>query len=215
MRVRRAVAFPLVVMAALLASIVSAAPAAAGSSERITDYRSEVTIETDGTIEVHETIDYDFGAVPHHGIYRDVPVRTDQSGKEGYDRVYPLDVVSVSGSPGTPAQYTVEDEGDATRIKIGDPDETITGEHTYDITYRVRGAMNGFPDHDELVWNAVGHRLVGADRAGNRGGACARRDPTGRVRDGTLRLDPAVRDGHGGSGPTPSSPWRSWRRIKG
>ena len=105
---------------------------------------------------MHETIDYDFGDVPHHGIYRDVPVRTDQSGKDGYDRVYPLDVVSVTGSPGTPAQYTVDDEGDDQRIKIGDPDETITGEHTYDITYRVRGAMNAFADHDELVWNAVG-----------------------------------------------------------
>jgi hypothetical protein len=154
--VRRAAAFLLVTVAALLASIVSAVPAGAGFGERITDYRSDVTIETDGTIEVHETIDYDFGLVPHHGIYRDVPVRTEQSGKAGYDRVYPLDVVSVSGSPGTPVQYTVEDEGDAKRIKIGDPDETITGAHTYDITYRVRGAMNGFAEHDELVWNAIG-----------------------------------------------------------
>ena len=68
-----------------------------------------------------------------------VPVRTDQSGKDGYDRVYPLDVVSVSGSEGTPAQYTVEEDGDNERIKIGDPDQTITGEHTYDIVYRVRG----------------------------------------------------------------------------
>jgi uncharacterized protein (TIGR04222 family) len=70
--------------------------------------------------------------------------------------VYPLTVVSVSASAGTPAQYTVDDEGDDQRIKIGDPDTTITGEHTYDITYRVRGAMNAFADHDELVWNAVG-----------------------------------------------------------
>src|SRR6185436_11298989 len=85
-----------------------------------------------------------------------VPVRTDQSGKDGYDRVYPLDVVSVAASEGTPAQYTVEDQGDDRRIQIGDPDVTITGEHVYDITYRVRGAMNAFADHDELVWNAVG-----------------------------------------------------------
>jgi uncharacterized protein (TIGR04222 family) len=156
MRVRRAAALLFATAVALLASIVAAGPAAAGFSERITNYRSEVTIERDGAIEVHETIAYDFGAVAHHGIYRDVPVRTDQSGKDGYDRVYPLDVVSVSASQGTPAQYTVEDEGDNQRIKIGDPDETITGEHVYDITYRVRGALNAFADHDELVWNAVG-----------------------------------------------------------
>jgi uncharacterized protein (TIGR04222 family) len=62
----------------------------------------------------------------------------------------------VQASAGTPAQYTVEDDGDNQRIKIGDPDQVITGAHTYDITYRVRGALNAFADHDELVWNAVG-----------------------------------------------------------
>jgi len=160
MRVRRAVARTFASVVALVvacaASMTPAAPATAGVTERITDYRSEVTIQHDGTIEVHETIAYDFGAGAHHGINRDVPVRTDQSGKDGYDRVYRLDVVSVAASEGTPAQYTVEDDGDDERIKIGDPDVTITGAHVYDITYRVHGAMNAFGDHDELVWNAVG-----------------------------------------------------------
>jgi len=156
MSARRAAALVVGLLAAVAATMFIAGPASAGLTERITNYRSETTIEHDGTIEVHETIDYDFGVVPHHGIYRDVPVRTDQSGKDGYDRVYPLTVTSVSASAGTPAQYTVDDDGDNQRIKIGDPDQTITGEHTYDITYRVRGAMNAFSDHDELVWNAVG-----------------------------------------------------------
>ena len=122
MRVRRAAALLCAIAVALLATVVVAGPAAAGVSERIVDYRSEVTIETDGTIEVHETIVYDFGVVPHHGIFRVIPVRTEQSGKDGYDRVYPLDVVSVTGSEGTPDQYTVEEDGDNERIKIGDPD---------------------------------------------------------------------------------------------
>lgn len=157
MRVRRAAALAVVVFAACVATVFAAAPASAGLSERIVDYRSDVTIEPDGTIEVHETIVYDFGVVPKHGIFRIIPVRTAVSPKEGYDRVYPLDVVSVSGSADTPAQYTVEEDGDNERIKIGDPDRTITGEHTYDIVYRVRGAINAFADHDELYWNAVGN----------------------------------------------------------
>ena len=156
MRARRAAVLAVVLLVVGAASLIGAGPAYAGFSEHIADYRSDVTIETDGTIEVHETIVYDFGVVPKHGIYRTIPVRTDQSGKDGYDRVYPLTVVSVSGSADTPAQYTVEDDGDNQRIKIGDPDRTISGEHTYDIVYRVRGAMNAFADHDELVWNAVG-----------------------------------------------------------
>ena len=156
MRARRAAALAVVVFVVCAMSALGVGPAYAGFSEHIADYHSDVTIEHDGTIEVHETIVYDFGVVPKHGIFRYIPVRTEQSGKDGYDRVYPLTVVSVSGSEGTPAQYSVEEDGDNQRIKIGDPDRTITGEHTYDIVYRVRGAMNAFADHDELVWNAVG-----------------------------------------------------------
>jgi uncharacterized protein (TIGR04222 family) len=171
MRVRRAVV-PASVMALMgivvvLFGALAARPAHAGTTERIVDYRSEVTIEHDGTLAVHETIVYDFGVVPHHGIFRSIPVRTSASGKDGYDRVYPLTVESVTGSAGTPTQYSVEDDGDTNqRIKIGDPDQTITGEHTYDISYRVRAALNAFADHDELVWNAIGPEWsVPIDRA--------------------------------------------------
>ncbi len=156
MRARAVAAVFVVVLVAFVATVFAAAPASAGIGERIVDYRSDVTIEPDGTIEVHETIVYDFGVVPKHGIFRFIPVRTEESGKDGYDRVYPLDVVSVSGSADTPAQYTVEEDGDDERIKIGDPDRTISGEHTYEIMYRTRGQMNAFADRDELVWNAVG-----------------------------------------------------------
>jgi uncharacterized protein (TIGR04222 family) len=139
-----------------------AAPAAGTQlgSERIHDYDVQVRIEPSGTIQVHETIDYDFGVVPKHGIFRDVPVRFDYPPKANHDRVYPLDVISVRSSEGTPAQYTIE-RGDVggvglKRIKIGDPDVTISGRHTYDITYTLRGVLNGFEDHDELNLNAIG-----------------------------------------------------------
>jgi uncharacterized membrane protein YgcG len=165
MRARGVVAVSLLLVMAAVMSLSLEHPAAARVSsrvgaqfgaEQITGYASDVTIEPTGDIVVGETIAYDFGVVPHHGIFRTIPVRTDQSGKDGYDRVYPLTVVSVSASAGASAQYTVETDGDDERIKIGDPDKTITGAHTYVITYRVRGALNAFADHDELVWNAVG-----------------------------------------------------------
>ena len=65
-------------------------------------------------------------------------------------------MLEVSGSPGTPDQYKVEDAGASLRIRIGDPDRTISGRHDYTIVYRVEGALNGFADHDELYWNAIG-----------------------------------------------------------
>jgi len=148
-----------ILVLALLPATASSAPAQFGS-ERIHDYTVDVHIEPTGTVRVHETIDYDFGVVPKHGIFRDVPVRFDYPPKANHDRVYPLDVISVQASEGTPAQYTIE-SGDhdgigLKRIKIGDPDRTISGRHTYDISYTLRGVLNGFEDHDELFLNAIG-----------------------------------------------------------
>ena len=154
-------------LAFAVAMLVSAAApggtpvwAATFGAEEISTFTSDVTIEPSGALLVHETIVYDFGTLQRHGIYRDLIARVDYPDKPGYDRVYPLTVLSVHGSPGTPDQYTEEEftSGDVTyaRIKIGDPDQTITGVHTYDITYRMRGVLNGFPDHDELVWNVNG-----------------------------------------------------------
>ncbi len=190
MRARRAAALAGVVFVACAVSALGVGPAYAGFSEHIVDYHSDITIERDGTIEVHETIVYDFGVVPKHGIFRIIPVRTSTSPKKGYDRVYPLTVVSVSGSEGTPAQYSVEEDGDNESIKIGDPDRTITGEHTYDIVYRVRGEMNAFADHDELVWNAVGVEWPVFDRQGVGHRARTRRHHQGRVAThGSARRD--------------------------
>ena len=117
-------------------------------------YDVDITIEATGSIVVTETIDQDFGSTERHGIYRDVPERLRFD--ETRDRVYPIDVLSVTASAGTPADVQTEHVGGFLRIRIGDPDVTITGRHTYEIRYRVEGAMNGFATHDELYWNAIG-----------------------------------------------------------
>ena len=54
-------------------------------------------------------------------------------------------------------RYAVESvSGGITRIRVGDADIEITGRHTYELTYTVEDALNGFRDHDELYWNAIG-----------------------------------------------------------
>ena len=153
---------------ALLAAVAStsgAAPARAqAGAERIASYDVDIRVEANGSMLVTEVIDYDFGASQRHGILRDVPVRLRHDGR--YDRVYPLDVLSVEASQGTPDEFEEETVGRYRRIKIGDPDETITGAHRYTIRYRVEGPLNGFEDHDELYWNAVGGEWdVGIERA--------------------------------------------------
>lgn len=128
---------------------------AQSTGERINSYQIEVQVtQPRGDLVVTEVIEYDFGANHRRGILRYIPVRFNYDDR--HDRVYPLEVLSVQGSPGTPDDYEVYQESDNTVIRIGDPDRTITGPHRYTISYRVRGAMNGFENHDELYWDVVG-----------------------------------------------------------
>lgn len=143
-----------VLAAAYLVGFVE--PAGAQAGERIVSYDVVMTVERSGDVAVQETIAYDFGASERHGIYRDIPVRARFDDR--YDRVYPLHVESVTAEPaGTSARYEETDEAGNRRIRVGDPDTTITGLHTYVISYRIEGALNAFEDHDELYWNPIGH----------------------------------------------------------
>src|SRR5439155_7219354 len=139
---------------ALFFVLASPIAARAQSGERINEYRVEIRIQPDGSLVVTEFIVYDFDGSVRHGIFRDIPDRYPFDGR--YDRVYPIDVRSVEGSPGTPSEYRVSHQSNFLRVQIGDPNTTITGVHTYTISYRARGALNGFSDHDELYLNAIG-----------------------------------------------------------
>jgi hypothetical protein len=141
----------------LAAGLTLSAPIAAAQGftpESTPRFEVRIRIEPSGTLEVTETIAQDFGSVPRHGIFRYIPNRLRFDDRD--DRVYPIDLVSVTTSPGTPDDVEAGEENGNFVIRIGDPDTEITGEHTYTIVYRVEGAMNGFDTHDELYWNAIG-----------------------------------------------------------
>jgi uncharacterized protein (TIGR04222 family) len=142
----------------LVAVLAGLPPRSAGAQgfafESIKRYDVQIQIQPSGSMLVTETIDYDFGSVAKHGIFRDIPERLHYD--DMYDRIYRIDVVSVR-AVGAPADYEVEHQGGGIlHIRIGDPDVTVSGEHVYTIVYRVDGALNGFADHDELYWNAIG-----------------------------------------------------------
>ncbi|TMD19619.1 MAG: DUF2207 domain-containing protein, partial [Chloroflexi bacterium] len=72
------------------------------------------------------------------------------------NRVYDLAVDSVTDVSGRDWRYTTADNGADKEIKIGDPNQTVSGRQSYVIAYTVKGALNGFADHDELYWNVTG-----------------------------------------------------------
>jgi uncharacterized membrane protein YgcG len=132
-----------------------AEPAAAqGSGERIRRYTVDVVVAADGSAEFREVIEYDFGPNERHGIERFVPTRMGFDDQQ--DRLYPLRVISVS-SPTAPSQFTVSPMARGLeRIRIGDPDRTIRGVHTYTLQYRLDGVVNAQDGDDELYWNVIG-----------------------------------------------------------
>jgi uncharacterized membrane protein YgcG len=142
------------VAAAGTASTRDAAYAQTGES--IPTYRVTLTVGSDGGLHVQEVIGYDFGDTEHHGIIREIPDRRPYGTNGKKDQVYPISHVHVTASPGTPTKTKQTDDNGVLQIRIGDPNRTITGLHTYTIDYDVAGALSAFADHVELDWNAIG-----------------------------------------------------------
>lgn len=124
-------------------------------AEEINSFNENIKINKDGTINVVEKIDYIFGQVYKHGIYRDIPyTKTNQEGKK-----FKLSIsnISVTDENNQPYIYSQTNENNSLHLKIGDPNNVIDGEHTYVISYTIAGALTYFSDHDELYWNVTGN----------------------------------------------------------
>jgi hypothetical protein len=123
-------------------------------AEEIKSFDSQIVAHKDGTINVTETIVYDFGSTPRHGIFRDIPNVT----KIGdLYRVIKLKANRVD-IDGISEVYQDNSNQNALSLKIGNPERTITGVHTYVIFYSVQnGIGSNYEDHDEIFWNVTGN----------------------------------------------------------
>ena len=153
LRQRRAVAQLALLVVLLVSLLPSPLPAQEGWT--ITRMEVRVAVQQDGSLDIVEAIDVDFGTLERHGIFRDIPYLLNFD--EKWRRRYDIDLHQVTDAEGRRLKVETSREGSLVRFKIGDPDKTITGKQGYRIHYRVRNALNPFPEHDELYWNATGH----------------------------------------------------------
>jgi len=125
------------------------------SAEQITSFVSDITINADSSVLITETIAYDFGTSSKHGFLRDVYETHPQSASTWYkDRYIDYELRSVTRDS-QPEPYTLQ-RFDGLSVKIGDPGKTITGKHTYVISYLARGILAEYPEGVELYWNVTG-----------------------------------------------------------
>lgn len=140
----------------LLLAALFALPCSALAQETwvINDFQSDIVIAQDGAVVVSETLLVDFGNNQKHGIIRVLPYRyEDEQGKSTYTRVEDITVMQ----DGRKAEIDITKENQYISIRIGDPEETITGKHRYEIRYMVAGVLRAFEGFDELSWNVTGN----------------------------------------------------------
>ncbi|CAN5126350.1 hypothetical protein BH18GEM1_BH18GEM1_21900 [soil metagenome] len=151
---------------ALLSLGIGGASAQDDTGWTIPSFRAEYTVRPDRSLEVVERITVDFANLQRHGIYRDIPVRyqrvasaggasaggfTVPAGRVSVD----LDLEEVTDGEGNEWETDVT-RGDYVRIRIGDPDRTVSGWQTYVIRYTLSDGLGFFDDHDELYWQVTG-----------------------------------------------------------
>ncbi len=79
-------------------------------------------------VRIREVVDQDFGVAQRHGYERTIP----------NDFGVPIDV--TASSPDAPAFVGIDQIGGETRIRIGDPDSTVSGQHRYVLAYTLPDA---------------------------------------------------------------------------
>jgi uncharacterized membrane protein YgcG len=121
------------------------------STEAIISYDSNIIVNIDNSINVTETITYYTGPQEYHGIYRDIYPYSSQNRKMG------ISDVTVTDENGSPYQFKVSKVKGNIRIKIGDPNQTFSGQKIYIIKYHATRAVAQLKDVDEIYWNITGN----------------------------------------------------------
>ena len=139
--------------------VIAGCALAAGTAladEHILSFDSAITVEHDGTLEVHETIRVlAEGHAIRRGIFRDFPTIYPAVGGRTVTVGFWFESASRDGQP---EPWRVEPASNGLRIYLGSASVMLApGEHTYDIVYRTDRQMGYFADHDELYWNVTGN----------------------------------------------------------
>ncbi len=130
-------------------------PAKSVFAENINSFDDSIIIHQNGTFTVQENIQYNFGDLYKHGIIRDIPLDT-TLGNNLY-RDINIIVTSVQ-MDGQNEEYSLgNSSNNDLQIKIGNPNYTMNGVHTYVITYDVSNGIGNYTNDDELYWNVTGN----------------------------------------------------------
>ncbi len=117
----------------------------------VTSFAADETLsrnDPQGELHIIEHINVNFTDY-NHGILRAIPSRYKSHSLQ-------LHVNSISSGSGAPSHYTTYGSNGNTVLKIGDPNQTVTGAQAYTIDYTLHNVISFYNDHDELYWDVNG-----------------------------------------------------------
>ena len=110
-----------------------------------------VKVNENNTLDITETITAMF-LQAQHGIYRDIPLNNTVKRQDGTTTRNHTRVTDISVSE----NYESSNEDGMIHLKIGDPDDTVTGEKTYVISYNYNLGKDPLEGKDEFYFNLIG-----------------------------------------------------------
>jgi hypothetical protein len=130
----------------------------------ITEFRADVTVKWDATLEVREEITLDnAGKYYRYGFIRNLPIDSEDRWDTKYVGEYQRDngirvnILEVTEN-GRPIRYQQGQGYGYSQLQIGAKNVPLdAGEHRYVLRYSVTGALKPGASVDTLYWNALGH----------------------------------------------------------
>lgn len=130
-----------------------------GSSTTVADgftiegYEVILNVGIDNKVDVTENIHVNFYESGHHGIYKFTTYWLEYTGKDNKTIKRKSNIINYR-SVNDP--YTIDTVKKKSRIKIGSPNETVFGDHTYTIKYTYDMGSDPFNNFDEFIFHAFG-----------------------------------------------------------
>ena len=117
----------------------------------LNSYDIKINVNENNTLDITETISAYFN-VEKHGIYRKIPLKNKITRLDGSTSRNRAQISNIKVND----EYTTYNEDGYKIIKIGNPNQTMTGQKEYTINYLYNLGKDHKKEYDELYFNIIG-----------------------------------------------------------
>jgi hypothetical protein len=137
--------------AGVLPGAASAADTGYVAPQRVVKDQVALTVRPDGVVRAKESVTYDFA---DGGTTLDRTFVTKVRDTDRQDRVFKVENVKATSTDGGPTAVATTVSGDNTIVRVSG--QRVTGSHTTELEYDIRGAISTTSSGQELRWTAIG-----------------------------------------------------------